>query len=302
MNIIITGADGFVGTNLCIKLKKTRHRLLLIGKDIHKLQEISNNPQDCYNYEDLAQLQMKDLFESFMPESFIHLAAYSTASDEYADMELLINANISYLAKVLDALKNTGLKTFIYTGSFAEFYKGDSVFDPAYLYTATKTAGRSIVKYYSETYNFKFLSICPYTVYGGIDTSKKIIDFLYDSLGDVSPTDITSGEQILDFIHVFDLANLYITVVEENNKVPNGSIFYAGTGTGHTLKDLVDFLEKESGLKTNLNWGGRNYRKRDVMYAVADITLQKDLFKWKPRISLEQGVKLYLSTKFMNKS
>jgi len=301
MNIIVTGADGFIGTNLINKLCETTHNLMLIGKDVSKMKASVLKDYGCYSYVEISQDEMGKAFENFEPDVLIHLAAYSTASDAYEDMEKLIEANLLYLCKILDALKCSKIKSFIYTGSFAEFFNGDNVFDPAYLYAATKTAGRSIATYYANTYNFKLISICPYTVYGGIDNSKKIIDYLFDSLDNPHPIDISSGAQILDFIHVNDIALLLIKIAENIDIIPSGAIFKAGTGEGHTFKDIIRIMEEETGLKSNLNLGGRPYRKRDIMHAVADTNLQKKLLNFTHKISLRDGIKGYLKEKSKNK-
>lgn len=300
--IIITGTDGFVGRYLIPKLLKSNYKLLLIGRDIKDMEKSYGTTAEYLSYIGLAQEELRQRFMRFSPDIVIHLATYYTVSDKYSDMEKLYSSNLLFLGKILDALKQTQLICFIYTGSCTEFYKGDGCYDPAYLYSATKTAGRSIIKYYSDIYEFKYISLTPYTVYGGIDTRKKIIDYLYDSLNSYEPINATLGKQILDFIHVEDLTDLFLQIVENIEKIPHRTNFQAGTGIGNSLRTLVSYLEKESQKKANVNWGGISYRKKDTMYAVADITLQNKLFNWYPKISLEDGVKLYIKTKNGNKT
>ena len=301
MRIIVTGADGFVGGYLIAKLQQHNHKLLLIGGNLQLLLNRYGRKVICVSHLSLHQNELKIKIEKFSPDIVIHLATYYTVSDEYADMEKLFSANILFLGKILDALKYTHVKCFIYTGSCTEYYKGDGFFDPAYLYSATKTAGRFILNYYSDIYNYKYISLTPYTVYGDVDTRKKIIDLFYDSLNALAPLDTTQGNQILDFIHVSDLTDLFLQIVANVDKIPHKSNFQAGTGIGHSLRHLVEYMEKESGTRANINWGGLPYRKKDTMYAVADISLQKNLLNWFPKISLSQGVKLYIEAKSAQK-
>ena len=49
--------------------------------------------------------------------------------------------------------------------------------------------------------------------------------------------------------------------------------------------------------KSNINWGGKEYRKRDVMYAVANIEKQREILGWSPKVKLNDGIKKYLFSK-----
>ena len=124
---------------------------------------------------------------------------------------------------------------------------------------------------------------------------------IYDSLNNETSLDLTPGNQILDFIHLEDVTDFYVKILDYVNQIPSGMSFQLGTGIGHTLKDLVSIMEKQTSKYANINWGGRNYRPRDVMFAVANTSRQFHLFDWKAKISLEEGVKMYLDAKSSSK-
>lgn len=130
----------------------------------------------------------------------------------------------------------------------------------------------------------------PYTIYGGRDSQKKIIDIIFDSITSDEPLQLSSGEQILDFIHMDDVVSFYKTVVANYKKLPQKSNFKLGSGKGHSLKQLAKIIETVTNGKTNIAWGAKEYRKSDVMYAVADVEANKSIFDWEPKISLEIGV------------
>lgn len=297
MKILVTGADGLVGGYMIPKLLKKKHQLFLIGENVQFLKGHYGHYSICLSFIDLQKNELTKKITEFSPEVVIHLAAYSTASDSYEDMEHLFTANILFLGRILDALKSTNLGCFIYTGSCTEYSKGDGVLNPSYLYSATKTAGRSILDYYSGNYNFKSITVTPYTVYGGISAQRKIIDILYESLDSDFPVDTTLGEQVLDFIHVLDLADLFCKIADNIDIIPDKTNFHAGTGNGTSVRELAALMEKISKKNANINWGGIPYRKRDTMYAVADIRKQKELLNWYPEITLNKGIKMYLNVK-----
>ena len=294
MRIIVTGATGFVGRNLLPKIIHANHEIfeITINPDLSK-ELYGDNTEQFYFFNDNVN-KLKNELDNFKPEVLIHLASYLTSSDDTEDMQKLINSNIFFLCQVLDAVKDSGLKWFINTGSFAEYYKGDGVFDPAYLYSATKTASRIFVDYYSKAYKFNYTTIVPYTIYGGVDTQEKIIDLIFNSLDSEKSVSLTQGNQVLDFIHIEDVTDFYITCLLNLHKIPNGTSFQLGTGIGHTLREISAIMEMSTNKFSNIAWGSKSYRPRDVMFAVANISNQDLLFNWKPKITIEDGIKKYL--------
>ena len=299
MRILVTGADGFIGSHLIPVLIENNHKLCLIGGDKKRLLNLCNNNSLCFSFAGLGQKTLIKKITEFSPEIVINLAGYSTSGDGYDDMERLFSVNIFFLGKILDTLKNINLKCFIYIGSSTEYFREDGILNPAYLYSATKTAGRSILSYYSDVYEFKSIFITPYNVYGE-GSNGKIIDILSDSLDSEVPVNTTYGEQILDFIHVSDLTRLFIMIIENLGIIPDRTNFNAGTGEGTSVRKLAELLEIATKKQTNINWGGIPYRKKDTMHSIADISKQKVLFGWEPLIGIDEGIIRYLESKERN--
>lgn len=286
--LLISGATGFVGKHLVPQLILEGYQVLEITRSISKSVMLFG--ESTFKVE-VNDIDFNNKILEFKPEVVIHLASYLTSSDKWQDVEKLVNTNILFLSKILNAVSNIGIKLFVNTGTFAEYYKGDDVFQPAYYYAATKTASRAILDYYSNTYNFKQTTIVPYTIYGGEDSQKKIIDIIFDSTKQKEPIELSPGEQILDFIHIDDVVNFYTHIIDKMESLPIKVNFKLGTGVGHNLKELASCIETITNQKTNINWGGKAYRKSDVMRAVADLSEIKKTFNWEPKISLKQGVK-----------
>jgi len=296
MKILITGSTGFVGRHLVPKLITEGHNLLELTVEPDISEKLYGSQTEKHIITDDQNALVLSV-ENFKPDCVIHLASHLTSFDDYNTLQKLLAVNISFFCRVLDALKNVDLQLFINTGTFAEYYKGDNIFDPAYLYSATKTASRSFLDYYSQVYNYKQATVVPYTIYGEQDTQKKIIDIIYDSIQSSTPIDLSPGEQVLDFIHVEDVANFYVDLIESNNKLEKKTNFQLGTGNGHTLKQIASIIEDITNKKTNINWGGKPYRKSDVMLAVANTNEINLLLSTKSFIPIEEGIKKYLAKK-----
>lgn len=300
MRILITGATGFVGKNLIPKLLKDNHEIFEITIEPEVSEKLFLNKTERFYYSKKSSYYLENKIHKFSPELVIHLASFLTANDDHETMQKLLEANIMFTCEVLNSIKNTKINWFFNVGSFAEYYYGNSVLSPAYLYAATKTASRTFVDYYSSVYDFQYITIVPYTIYGGNDSQKKIIDLIYDSLFTKQAIDLSPGEQILDFINLEDVTDFFIDLINNLPKVSNKTTFHLGSGKGYTLRQLTYLIEKITNKSANINWGGKDYRPRDVMYAVANISEQYRTFNWKPQISLEQGIREYLNIKRKN--
>ena len=293
MRVLVTGSTGFVGRHLIPKLVAGGHSVTEVTIEPGRSNELYGNSTRKI-IDDGFQENLAEKIVSVKPEIVIHLASYLTSLDDYKTLEKLINSNIHFFCRILDALKFADTKLFINTGSCAEYLHGNNDLSPAYLYSATKTASRYFLKYYSNVYNYNSVTVVPYTIYGGNDSNKKIIDIIIDSLDSQTPVDLSPGDQVLDFIHVDDVAEFYLFLVDNYQQIINGSNYHLGTGQATTIKELAKIVENVTGKKTNINWGAKPYRPSDVLYAVADTKSISNTLTWSPAISLETGLHMMM--------
>ena len=288
MKILVTGATGFVGKHLIQKLRDFDVRFVV--RNINT--EYSKDRQIVYNDEKLDVFQ-KDV-KSYNPKIVIHLASYLTSSDDISSIKNIVDSNILFTSILLESLKSTDLELFINTGTSAEYYYNDGKENPAYFYSASKIAIKPIIKYFKNIQGFKTINIIPYTIYGGKSKSKKVIDYILDSLDSKLYLEMTNGEQILDFIHIDDVTDFYVHCVNNINLLKDEENYHLGTGKGTSIKELSNIIEDLTNKKANINWGSKEYRTLDIMRAIAPIyKLEKEL-NWKPKVSIKDGIKKIL--------
>lgn len=284
MNILVTGATGFVGRHLIPLLLHENHKIICVVRDEMKASLIFGRDDITYVLaEHLDEIQRYDI------ECVIHLAAYLSSKDDPDTLEKLINTNILFGTLLLNYLKNSkALKLFINLGTCTEYRLGPMEINNAYLYSATKTAFKHLLKYYSESNNYKYINIIPYTIYSGDDSQKKVIDYVKDSLDSPEVVKMSGGEQILDFIHIDDVVS-FINYVICHISLFTEQLFtdyHLGTGKGTSIRELAEMMEYKYKKKCNIEWGALPYRPRDVMYAVAPIG-RLIYLGWKPECRLE---------------
>ncbi len=299
MKILITGATGYIGRRVVQRLTQCGDiELLSVVRDVRKASELLYYRQ-CKH---VPAEEMTEAIVSFQPELVLHLATLSTSRNDYEIIKPMIDANILFGAELLNAVCNAAsVKMFVNVGSFAEFRNGvERGYNDAYLYTATKSAFRHILDYYSQLCGFKYVTAVPYTVYGGNDTARKLMDYMIDSIGAEQPVKMSPGEQILDFVHVDDVVRFFADTVPDSsqwNRFGSGNNVYLGTGVGTKVRDLAVMISRQLDTALNIEWGGLDYRPLDVMYAVALVDNNTSLCDWKAQVSLEQGIERHLQFK-----
>jgi nucleoside-diphosphate-sugar epimerase len=282
--VLVTGASGFVGSSLIPKLIESGHQVLSIVRS-----ESSATSMDQKTYQECTLADLQKVID-FNPHVVINLATFSSSLDDAESQKKIIDSNISFLSNLLLVVKELNVELFVNTGTFAEYFSNDDVFDPAYFYSATKTAGRFIVKYFSKAYSFKSVDIVPYSIYGPNDKRKKLIHALLDSLDSMQPVKTTQGRQVLDFVYIDDVANAFLALIDRVSELEDGMVFKIGTGNGTTIRDLVKEIEILTGKKANIIWGAIPYRKRDIMVAIADTSNARCYLNWQPKVSLREGL------------
>jgi nucleoside-diphosphate-sugar epimerase len=292
--ILVTGGTGFIGQGLVNKLVANNYNVAVTVSNIKAAKQLFDSTVCYIDYKNTKLF--KSSIEEFSPDIVIHLAAYSTSRDDLEAIEQLIESNILFTSRLLDALRLCNIELFVNTGSFSEYSESNGELSPAYFYSATKTSARYIVDYFSKIYGYKTIDCTLYTVYGKTSANKKVIDYIIDSLGIKSAINMTAGEQILDFIHVDDVINFYLLLISKHDEIQSMQAEYSvGTGRGCSIKELSILIEKISGYNANINWGAIGYRPLDIMNSVANIQKAKAELNWQASIPLEEGIKQYLA-------
>ncbi|MCE6990953.1 NAD(P)-dependent oxidoreductase [Dyadobacter sp. CY323] len=295
MKVLITGATGNVGVGLV--------PLLIENEDIESigLMVRMKSAIPSFFYHPKCRLifnddNIKQSVKDYNAEVVLHLASYLTSSHDESVIDELLESNISFGTHLLDSLRDTNIRLFVNVGSFSEYHNQGNTYDPTYLYSATKHAFRSILKYYSEVGRYKTFHVVPYSIYGGLEPKKKIIDILIDALSSEHPIELSSGKQKLDFIHINDVVDFLNKLLMAEDQFDNQEIIHLGTGASTSLRELAGILESVTGKKLNVTWGAKRDRERDTVVSMSPISQYENL-GWKPAIGIEDGLRKLLQLK-----
>ncbi len=290
MNILVTGATGFIGTNLTRELRK-QHKIFILGQfegDPEKL----NLPGYIMNNDIVA---LAEYIEKNDMEGIIHLASLYLTVHTPQQVEELVSSNVYLGTAVLEAASIAGcVKWFLNTGSIWQNYNvKDMGYNPVNLYASTKQAFIDMAKYYSDVFGIRFCTLKLCDTYGPNDTRKKIFRLFKDNAESGEVLKMSPGEQKLDILFITDIIEGFthlagLLASEEHLE----DEYVLSSGFQLSLKDIALEFERVSGLKLNIEWGGRPYRDREVMFPWRG----KVLKGWRARVSLEEGIRIFVES------
>lgn len=288
LKLLITGATGFVGTNLILQLHNTYQITALVRAE----SDASMIEEYCSIYRDNGDIQTLSAFiqeECF--DGVIHLATYYQPSHSPKDFLTILSSNIIFGSKLLEALCANPPKFFINTITFSQFANSSS-YAPAGLYDATKQAFCDIVCFYASKLPTIFCNLLLYNTYGANDNRPKVFN-LWSKIAKTQETmEMSKGEQKIDISHVDDVINGFQTLIElcQNDKISTLST-YTLENQRYTLKELAEIFMQATDTHLPIIWGAKPYRENEIMDPISSKNSDlKKLPYWEPKISLYEGI------------
>lgn len=326
MNILVTGAAGFIGANVCSRLLSNGNSVVgldnlndyydVVLKEARLEPLIQNDDFHFLKIDISDSLAIAKLFEEQRFDRVIHLAAqagvrYSLTNPlSYAQSNLLGHLNI------LEGCRHTKVKHLVYASSSSvyglngktPFSTSDSVDHPISLYAATKKSNELMAHSYSHLYGIPTTGLRFFTVYGPWGRPDMALFKFTKNILAGEPIDIyNNGEMQRDFTYIDDIVEGIIrisdVIPQVNNEwtVETGSpatssapyrVYNLGNGSPVKLMDYITSLEKSLGIEAIKNF--MPMQPGDVYRTYADT---QDLFAatgYKPKVGVDEGVKAFV--------
>lgn len=287
---IVTGATGFIGSNLCEKLLEDFNVYIIVRKnsDYSNVAHIKSD-LNVFEYDgDLKELV--EFFEETKADVVFHLAS-KIVEHNIENIADIVSSNITFGSHILEAMRLTDTELIINTGTFWQYYNGEN-YSPVNFYASTKEAFQNILTLYVQAYNIRAINLMLYDVYSELDNRNKIFTLFNKYANNGEILNLSKGEQYLDCVYIDDVCKAFICAYNylvENNNVVNEQ-FEVVTNEQHTLIELVEIFEQETGKKLNVNFGGLPYRERQIM---KPSTPFDRLPNWEAKVNIKEGLAKY---------
>lgn len=264
---LITGATGFLGRHLCVKLLEKDYKIVVLVRETSDISFFSKYSKQkvivCQLDKDFNVID--EVVKNYKPLITFHLSA--TFDKGYTNKEIvnLINTNILFGTILLNSLVKCNCKNFINIGTYWQNFK-DETYNPFNLYAATKQSFQDIIKFYEEEYGLQCITLKLCDTYGENDNREKIINLLKQAYQKDKEVDMTKGEQYLSLTYIDDVVEGIILASDYVlNRKYCGYTYFLANKNIIKLQDLVRSIEKIANKKLKINWGKIKYKKREIM-------------------------------------
>jgi UDP-glucose 4-epimerase len=297
MKYLITGGNGFIGSNAVDALIEQGHEVIVIDN-------LSSDAHDKFYFNDKARASFKlcvtdyamcsQVFEGFRPDYVLHFAAEARIQNCIQDPTKAYETNLMGTLTMLKLSRDYGVKRFVLSTTSAIYgLKNDQLpqheempADCLNAYSLSKLAGEQACKMYSNLYGLSTVCLRYFNVYGPRQPKKGpyapvIGIFTRQQKNGEQLTIVGDGNQTRDYVYVDDVvnANIMAATSEHNFK---GDVMNVGSGENCSVNYLAKMIgERYTYLPARVG---------EARHTLADISKIQSILGWKPTKSIREYV------------
>ena len=279
--ILVTGAAGFIGSNLCARLLSSFDNVKIVGIDNmneyydvrikeERLKNLENHSNFIFVRGDISDKQIIDrLFADYRPQVVVNLAAQAGVRYSITNPDAYVASNLIGFYNILEACRHSydngqsGVEHLVYASSSSVYGSNkkvpystdDKVDNPVSLYAATKKSNELMAHAYSKLYNIPSTGLRFFTVYGPAGRPDMAYFGFTDKLRAGKTIQIFNyGNCKRDFTFIDDIVEGVVRVMqhaperlngEDGLPIPPYKVYNIGNNQPENLLDFVTILQEE---------------------------------------------------------
>lgn len=307
--VLVTGGAGFIGSHVAQVLLDRGDDVVIVDEmndyyDV-RIKEAnlsllrSNFPEkkrlSIYKGDICDEEFMHNVFDIERPTWVCHMAARAGVRPSIQDPYVYIHSNIKGTTHLMELSHKFNVENFVFASSSSVyggskstyFSEEENVDNPVSPYAASKKACELLAYTYHHLYNLNVTGLRFFTVYGPRGRPDmapfKFIDRI--SRG-VEIQQFGDGSSSRDYTYIDDIVDGVVRAIDRKHKY---EVFNLGKGSGTTLKDFIDLVQKYTGKKASIKI--MPDQPGDVKKTLADVTKAYEMLGYKSKVPFEEGIK-----------
>ena len=311
--ILITGAAGFIGSNLAFYFQKNYPKATVVAFDMFRNSETFSNGnlksfghfKNLLGFEGIVisgdindKKALKALEHDYKFDYIFHQAAISDTTVQ--EQDLMLKTNVNAYEDLLKIAINHGAN-MIYASSGATYGDSDR-FEVGYeqpnnVYGFSKVMMDNIsYEYMKKNLDISIVGLKYFNVYGPREfyknkTASMVVQFGHQILKGLTPKLFEGSDKILrDFIYVEDIIQANILACEPKKS----GVYNVGTGKARSFEDIVNILQRELNIDKGKEYIPNPFIGSYQFFTEANIQTTKENLGYEPKFSMEEGIKAYI--------
>jgi len=308
MQILLTGAAGFIGSHLTEALLRAGHQVVGMDnfddfydpaiKRAQVLPALANLGFTLVEADIRDKAALDRIFESYAPELVIHLAARAGVRPSLSQPALYYDVNLMGTLTLLEAMKRHGISRMIMASSSSvygnnkkiPFSESDPVDHPVSPYAASKKAAELLCHTYSHLYGFDVFCMRFFTVYGPRQRPEMAIHQFVRKILEGRPITLYGdGSSRRDYTYIDDIIQGLLHSIPA---LRGYEIINLGESQTYSLIETIRLIESVTGRQAILDW--QPMQAGDVEATCADISKAQRLIGYRPTFSLQAGLERFV--------
>ncbi len=297
--IAVTGANGFIGANLCHYFSSLGHEVYPVirkGSDYWRL----NNPNESIKIVSINDFKI-DALVDIMHEIRPEIVLNSVGADQKNTIdnpEANWNSNFMSLIRLVQSLKGLSIEKFIHAGSSFEYgnvndgnlLSENLECNPVSEYAISKLTQGFYLKHASKNYSMPCVVLRIFNIFGPYESLNRLIPYLIVKALKSEKISLMNPQVTRDFIFVQDVMLAFEKSLDYKAE-SSYSLFNIGTGIGAKVPEVAKLITKIVGNQSEIEFTAGDLRpENNIPGPIADISLAKKELKWFPLHSLQDGL------------
>lgn len=300
MSVFLTGATGFVGANLAIRLAEQGDDVHILARPSSRLWRLENSLKSLHIHDvDLMDAPaLTALLAKIRPKTVFHLAVYG-AYPYQKDARKILETSIFGTLNLLEASKKADVGVMINTGTSSEYGSKDHPMSeleqlgPNSSYAVAKAAQTLLCQDFAKREELPVITARLFSVYGPFEEPTRLVPTIIRKALKNEDLPLADPNTARDFIFTADVVDAYLALRDRADL--SGEVLNLGSGRQTSLRDIVETTLALTGSTSKPLWGAYPPRPFDTATWVADMSHMQTKTGFTARTSLKDGLEQTIS-------